>query len=111
MSKTPIGPIKQGDSLRLDFVVQAASGAAVSLTGSTITWTLSPVTNRTAPVLTKPASITDAAAGKCSVMIDAGDLATAGTYFHELEVILVSGESITPSDGTFTVTETNRPIT
>ena len=111
MSNCPIGPVRQGDSLRMDFNVQTRSGAPVVLTGATILWTISPVTARTTPFLTKSASITDAPNGKCSVMLDAGDLNQPGTFYHELEVRLTTGESLTASDGTFIVEPTNRPTT
>jgi S-adenosylmethionine:tRNA-ribosyltransferase-isomerase (queuine synthetase) len=44
-------------------------------------------------------------------MLDAGDLNQPGTFYHELEVRLTTGESLTASDGTFIVEPTNRPTT
>jgi hypothetical protein len=111
MSSTPLGVIRQGDSLDLQFLCQTSSGAPEVLTGATLVWSLARVIDRGRPVLTKTPVVTDAAGGVCRVSIDAGDLATPGTYYHELEIILATGASATYADGTLIVEPSIRPTT
>lgn len=112
MSRYDFGVIKQGDSFAATFKVQTSSGAAQDLTGATITWTLSPVTDRATPTLTKtPAISSPASSGRCVLAIAHGELTTAGQFYHELEVVLPSGESFTASDGTMIVDASAMPTT
>jgi glutamine synthetase type III len=111
MSNAPLGVVKQGDSLQINFIVQHNNGAALDITGATARWTIATVTDKATPILTKTATITDAASGLCSVVIAKGELSAAGTFYHELEVILASGESYTVADGTMIVEPTIRPAT
>lgn len=110
MSRYDFGAIKQGDALTAYFKVQAPNGQAQDLTGATVTWTLSPAVTRV-PYLTKTLSITDAEAGRCYLSVDTGDISQAGNFYHELEVVLASGESYTASDGTMLVEATARATT
>lgn len=112
MSRYDFGVIKQGDSVSATFKVQTSAGGAQDLTGATVTWTLSPSTDRATPSLTKTPSISSpATAGRCVLSIAAGELDTAGQFYHELEVILASGDSFTASDGTMIVDPAARPTT
>ena len=112
MSRYDFGVIKQGDSLTATFKVQTTAGTAQDLTGATVTWTLAPATDRTTASLTKTPSISSpATAGRCVLSIDAGELDTAGQYYHELEVVLSTGDSFTACDGTMIIDATTRPTT
>jgi hypothetical protein len=82
-----------GDSLDIGVTALDADGAALDITGATITYAISPadepggtavVTKSTADGIT----ITDAAAGTFTITIDAGDTAALETadYHHEVQV-------------------------
>lgn len=107
---TESDPYTAGDSLLIEFTVLEPDGETpTNLTGATIRWGLSRVSRQTA-ILVKDngdlsgVAITDAAAGEGTVTIDAGDIPGAGAYWHELEIVLASGESFTHFAGPFTVT-------
>lgn len=79
-----------GDYITLEFVATEESGAVLDLTGLTVKWGLGR-TKEGPALLTKTAgsglTVTDAAAGKFSVVLDAADtLKFAGDYYHEAKV-------------------------
>lgn len=78
------------DYITLEFTATEASGAVLNLTGLTVKWGLG--RTKEGPVLLAKTSglgltVTDAAAGKFSVVLDAGDtLKFSGEYYHEAKV-------------------------
>lgn len=98
------GTYFSGDSLLITFTVyQEDETTPKPLTSATITWGLSKAQGKT-PIVTKSATITDAANGVCTVQIDPADTAAlSGTLWHELEVTDISGNVSTSVYGTFVI--------
>jgi hypothetical protein len=113
MSQLPITTVYQGDSLRLDFIVQDYDGAPLSLDGCNIRWGMADPTAIDSPILEKSdedgITVLSASAGRLVVQIAAGELDTPGTYTHELEVTLPSGASHTYAQGPLIVKPTVYP--
>lgn len=107
MSKLQITSVYQGDTARLPFEALDAQGAPENLDGCSIRWALSKPEAIDSPVLTKTTdngiTVTDAAAGRLVVIINAGELDTPGQYVQELEITLPSGETYTYGQGPFIV--------
>ena len=98
-------PVAQGDTLQAVFKCQYDDGTGMDLTGSTIRWTLAPSIDRSDVVYIGYPSIIGP--GRALLNIPAGVLATAGVFYHALEVLLSSGESYTASCGNLVVEQTS----
>ena len=104
---------RSGDSRRLQFTVTDAAGAAVDLTGATITWALATKLGGTT-LLTKTIgagiTVNGASAGQFYVAVDPADTASlAGTYYHEAEVVDALANKATVAVGTLTVIQDQIP--
>jgi hypothetical protein len=113
MSQLPITTIYQGDTARLDFEAQEPDGSVRDLTDCEIRWAYSDPADLGTPLLEKTQedgiTILEAAAGRCAVTIDAGELDTPGTYVHELELTLPSGLTYTYAQGPLIIKPTVYP--
>ena len=109
----PIRTAYQGDTVFIDFDIVEPDGSRLDLTGTTVKWSMSDPDNLNSPLLTKtsPTSITllSPTNGVCRVVIDAGDLATPGTYVQEIEVEQTTGVTYTYGQGPLVVKPTVIP--
>ena len=96
-----------GDSKVITVTVTDADGAAVNLTGATISYVIFDDGSAT---ITKTVgsgiTVTDAAAGTFTITLAASDTASlAGAYYHECQVTDSSGNISTIFTGTVTMNE------
>lgn len=107
MTTVTISDYVAGDTLVMNVLVTDSKGAAIDLTGATLKWAIAagkPTdTTYATPLLllTQGDGITvvDAVAGSVRVVLDEGRFTRAGSFVHELEVELASGESYTVARG------------
>lgn len=99
-----------GDSVSIAVTVtDSSTGAAVNLTGATMTWALADTAGATAR-LTKTSADGDITVGGASsnvatVTLTAADTAgLAGVYVHELQVVDGDGKTYTVYQGTLRIT-------
>ncbi len=92
----------KGEDKVFQFTIQDSAGAAVDITGWTLSWAIA-TARGTAPALTVAGAITDAANGVCTVTIADTDTdgLTAQTYEYDLkrtdagsEAILAHGRAV-----------------
>jgi hypothetical protein len=95
-----------GDSLLFQYVITDDAGDPLDLTGATLRWGLAAVENGlpgtvvVEKVLDDGISILGAAEnGEIEVVVDPGEIATPGVYWHELEVLTQYGAKVTVSHG------------
>jgi hypothetical protein len=92
--------VKQGDTLRQSLAV-TLDGAAVDLTGATLTFTVWNVTSA-ASALTSTLTITSAAGGLARLSLtpaNTASLAVATLYEYEVEQLDATGDVWTPVSG------------
>lgn len=102
MTTLPQYAIYQGDTANLDFLVLNNAGDPQDLSAATVRWAMSDPEELDTPILEKTGgdgvAITDPTGGRCTVTIPAGELATPGTFIHELE-ITIGGATYTYGQG------------
>ena len=97
-----------GDTKVLEVTITDSDGAAVDLTGATISYVLQRNVNSAAATISKTTddgiSITDASGGVFQITLDASDTASlSGSYYHECQITDASGNASTVFTGTVTM--------
>lgn len=113
MTALPTTTCYQGDTVALDFLLLDESGNPEDLDELDLRWAMSARDELDVPILQKDSdsgiTVLDATGGRCRVIVAAGDLATAGTFLHEIEGTTGTGSTYTYGQGLLIVKPTIYP--
>ncbi len=101
MATTPI-QMREGGTHTIQYALKDAAGAALNLTGATLTWRCGPSGGTYLLELTP--TVTDAAAGACEVELSAANVTTLAGELNEGSVRLEAHLKIEDSGGAVDVT-------